>query len=258
MNTANNQTQNLNYNPHNPNFTNPGSKKFARDYDKEPLVIKSYERFFAYTIFFVPMMLAGLFIYLFTDYGAYTSKEEYISLASVISAVTAVVYFFTAVRAKHEVKFTNKHIEFISNGIVKRRCWIDKEELGLCFTLDGFNEGRLKMPVSDNIFFLVMALMMLIAWQGMAIAMVFFMYLGNVIFKLIIYLFLNKSLRGFRFLPFLRVAVPWYGNNFKAFPISMKYFSIYIYNEKVYEEIWRWFLQNGVNIDRVKRNYMFI
>ena len=258
MNTADNQTQNLNYNPQNPNLTNPGSKKFARDYDKEPLVIKNYERFFAYTIFFVPMMLAGLFICLFTDYGAYTSKEEYISLASVISAVTAVVYFFTAVRAKHEVKFTNKHIEFINKGIVKRRCGIDKEELGLCFTLDGFNEGRLKIPVSDKIFFLVMALMMLIALQGMAIAMVFFMYLCNVIFKLIVYLFLNKSLRGFRFLPFLRVAVPWYGNNFKAFPISIKYFSIYIYNEKVYDEIWRWFLQNGVNIDRVKRNYMFI
>ena len=114
------------------------------------------------------------------------------------------------------------------------------------------------MPVSDKIFFLVMALMMLVAWQGMAIAMVFFMYLSNIILKLIVYLFLNKSLRGFRFLPFLRVAEPWYGNNFIAFPISMKYFSIYIYNEKVYDEIWRWFLQNGVNIDRVKRNYMFV
>ena len=42
MNVADNQTQNLNYNPHNPNLTNPGSKKFARDYDKEPLVIKDY------------------------------------------------------------------------------------------------------------------------------------------------------------------------------------------------------------------------
>ena len=42
MNAADNQTQNLNYNPHNPNLTNPGSKKFARDYDKEPLIIKDH------------------------------------------------------------------------------------------------------------------------------------------------------------------------------------------------------------------------
>jgi len=50
LNTADNQTQNLNYNPHNPNLTNPGSKKVARDYDKEPIVIKSYERLFIVTL----------------------------------------------------------------------------------------------------------------------------------------------------------------------------------------------------------------
>ena len=88
--------------------------------------------------------------------------------------------------------------------------------------------------------------------------MVFFMYLSNIILKLTIYLFLNKSLRGFRFLPFLRVAEPIQGNSFQASVINMKYFSIYIYNEKIYKEIWWWFLQNGVNIDRVKRNYMFV
>ena len=55
MNAAGNKTQNLNYNPHNPNLTNPGSKKFARDYDKEPLVIKSYEDFFVETLFFMPL-----------------------------------------------------------------------------------------------------------------------------------------------------------------------------------------------------------
>ncbi len=235
-----------------------GSKKFERDYDKEPLVIKSYERFFVYTIFFIPVALAGLFLYLFTDLGVYTSKEEYIWCMAVISAVTAVVYFFTAMRAKHEVKFTNKYIEFLDNNVVKRRCNIDEEELGFCFTLTGFYKGTLRTPISSNIFFLVIALMMLIVWQGMAIAMVFFVYLCNIIFKLIVYLFLNKSLKGFRFLPFLRVSHPSYGRNFKATILNIKHFVIYMYDEKVYDEIWRWFLQNGINIDRVKRNYMFV
>ena len=44
MNIADNQTQNLNYNSQNPNLTNPGSKKFARDYDKEPIIIKDYKQ----------------------------------------------------------------------------------------------------------------------------------------------------------------------------------------------------------------------
>ena len=44
LNAAGNQTQNLNHNPHNPNLTNPGSNKFARVYDKEPVIIKDYKQ----------------------------------------------------------------------------------------------------------------------------------------------------------------------------------------------------------------------
>ena len=40
MNTANEQTKNSNNDFQNSNLTNPGSKKFTRDYDKEPIVIK--------------------------------------------------------------------------------------------------------------------------------------------------------------------------------------------------------------------------
>ena len=41
MNTANEQTLNL---------TNPGSNKFARDYDKDPLVITDYSNFIDFTL----------------------------------------------------------------------------------------------------------------------------------------------------------------------------------------------------------------
>ena len=42
MNTANEQDSNLNGDFQNSNLTNFSSKKFARDYDKEPLIIKDY------------------------------------------------------------------------------------------------------------------------------------------------------------------------------------------------------------------------
>ena len=42
MNTANEQTKNSNNDFQNSNLTNSGSKKFTRDYDKEPLMIKDY------------------------------------------------------------------------------------------------------------------------------------------------------------------------------------------------------------------------
>ena len=52
-----------------------GADKFGsnnlRDYDKEPFVIKSYERFFVYTIFFIPLAFSGLFLhFIFYNYGA--------------------------------------------------------------------------------------------------------------------------------------------------------------------------------------------
>ena len=65
MNTANEQTKNSNNNFQNSNLTNSGSKKFTRDYDKEPLVIKSYERFFVanllpFCIFGTVVIMLGL------------------------------------------------------------------------------------------------------------------------------------------------------------------------------------------------------
>ena len=254
MNTADNQAQNSNYNPHNPNLTNPSSKKFTRDYDKEPIIIKSYERFFVCVIYFVPLAFSGLFVSLVF----YDEKANYFEIAAVIFVLTIIAYIFTAARTKHEIRLTNRYIDFVDNGTLKRRCRIDEEELSLSFALSMFVDGAVKKPKSNKIFFFIIALMMLIAWQGMAVAMVFFIYLSNIILKLIIYLFLNKNLKGFKFFPFLRVANPSFGEWFQYKPVYPRYFFIYFYNKKVYEEICRWFLQNGVNIDYIKKDYLFI
>lgn len=60
MNSADNQAQNLNYNPHNPNLTNPGSGKFARDYDKEPIILKNYEEAYQVLLKMVQLII-GLY-----------------------------------------------------------------------------------------------------------------------------------------------------------------------------------------------------
>ena len=44
MNTANEQDSNLNDRFQNSNLTNFSSNKFARDYDKEPVIIKNYKQ----------------------------------------------------------------------------------------------------------------------------------------------------------------------------------------------------------------------
>lgn len=62
MNAADNQTQNLNYNPHNPNLTNPGSGKFLRNYDKEPIIIKDYKQNLSLFSAFLTLALVAIII----------------------------------------------------------------------------------------------------------------------------------------------------------------------------------------------------
>nr|WP_315017385.1 hypothetical protein [uncultured Campylobacter sp.] len=74
MNTADNQTQNLNHNPYNPNLTNPGSGKFARDYDKEPIIIKDYKQNFSLfsavlTLALVATIILVSLIFFFDEFG---------------------------------------------------------------------------------------------------------------------------------------------------------------------------------------------
>ena len=70
MNTTNEQDSNLNGDFQNSNLTNFSSKKFVRDYDKEPLIIKSYEGFFVKTL----LRKSGV------DCFAVSSLEEAITL----------------------------------------------------------------------------------------------------------------------------------------------------------------------------------
>ena len=57
MNTVNEQTSNLNSNLQNSNLMNSGSGKFARDYDKEPIVLKNYEEAYQILLKMIPFIL---------------------------------------------------------------------------------------------------------------------------------------------------------------------------------------------------------
>ena len=66
MNTANKQTSNLNDDPQSSNLANLDSGKFARDYDKEPIVLKNYEEAYQVLLVISPFMIgmtAAIYIY---------------------------------------------------------------------------------------------------------------------------------------------------------------------------------------------------
>ena len=65
MNTANEQTLNLTNNLQNSNLTNSGSKKFTRDYDKEPIIIKDKIKLLNFMIIALSFIFLFFFMYIF-------------------------------------------------------------------------------------------------------------------------------------------------------------------------------------------------
>ena len=113
MNTADNQTQNLNYNPHNPNLTNPGSNKFARDYDKEPIIIKDYKQ--NLSLFSALLTLALVAIIILISLIFSLMSLDRILFSSIITIIVLKPTFKEALNAPK-----NGHFSF-ENGAVKQQ-----------------------------------------------------------------------------------------------------------------------------------------
>jgi len=72
LNTVNEQTSNLNSNLQNSNLTNSGSKKFARDYDKEPIIVKNYEKSYQILLKMAQLMIGLCGAVVLNSYDDYT------------------------------------------------------------------------------------------------------------------------------------------------------------------------------------------
>ena len=109
MNTADKQNSNLKGDFQNSNLKNPGSKKFARDYDKEPIVIKNYEGFFVKTSVLCPMFFCITILIIFDKYQANTI---FVTLwLCFVFCWIFIPYYYYVVRHKFEVKFTKSASE---------------------------------------------------------------------------------------------------------------------------------------------------
>ena len=139
LNVADNQTQNLNYNPRNPNLTNPGSKKFARDYDKEPLVIKSYEDFFVETLFFMPLAFSIIVTIFIMGWVEDKSIDNILPLVIALACIACwmiIDYFFYVIKKKDTVHFMNDSVKFYENGILKHTSSLKNLDELICKPLD--------------------------------------------------------------------------------------------------------------------------
>ena len=219
----------------------------ARDYDKDPIIIKNYEKFFVYARLFIILPVSGLPLLLIRDiidFG-YIDTYEYLLSCIALLLIAVITYIFTAIRNKREIKFTNQYIEFLDKGVVKRQCKVEEEALRRNFSTENFRASSF-----------IVLVVLCIGSLGLFLVALIFMYIINMLLKLIVYFYINRSLKGFKIFPFIKVARPGYDKYlYNAVAISAHYYLIYLYSSEIYDEVREYFLQKNINIDYIKKDY---
>ncbi len=104
------------------------NKQKARDYDKEPIIVKNYERLLISTITFLyaPMILGG---YILSIWDLIFSKHH-ISMMEISSSVIFGIFIAIVLRLiynscvsnnNRKIYFMNNSIDFYNNGELERR-----------------------------------------------------------------------------------------------------------------------------------------
>ena len=219
----------------------------ARDYDKDPIIIKNYEKFFVYARLFIILPVSGLPLLLIRDiidFG-YINTYEYLLSCMALLLIAVITYIFTAIRNKREIRFTNQYIEFLDKGVVKRQCKVEKDKLCKNFSTQNFRTPS----------FIVLVIFC-VGSLGFFFVFLLCMYVANIFIKFVVYFCINKGIKGFKIFPFIKVDEPWHGGYlYYSVVVSAHYYLIYLYSSEIYDEVREYFLQKNINIDYIKKDY---
>lgn len=213
-----------------------------RDYDENPLIINCYDEIFLLTLYMFDFVLAILLLQYFCSiFGIFDSPTQSEKTLFDILTCIAIGYVMIVCLAhnkyfyNYKIKFTNNHIYFIHNGKVKKSSPVTKDELIRPFFVTGNIRGL------SFIFGIIICATLSI-----------FILFANISIKLFVYLYLNGNLKGFKIFPFIQVCSPDLMHNIYGAHL------IYFYNDKVYLEVKKYFLQKNININDLPKKYLGI
>jgi len=153
-----------------------------------------------------------------------------------ILLIAVITYIFIAIRNKREIRFTDQYIEFLDKGVVKRQCKVEEEVLRRNFSTENFRTSSF-----------IVLVVLCVGSLGLFLVALIFMYITNMLLKLIVYFYINHSLKGFKIFPFIKVARPGYGKYlYNAVAIAAHYYLIYLYSSEIYDEVREYFLQKKI------------
>ena len=160
----------------------------ARDYDKEPIAIKNYEKFFVYSFLVLLLPISTLHAFLIIDFINHDDIDivQYFAILFIILLSTVIISIFTIIHPRQEIKFTNNYIEFISDDLVEKRCEIDENALSLNFSI-GILASSYEIGKSEKIFLYFIAIFMCVTWWNIFFIAVSFTYLFGFLLNFILF-----------------------------------------------------------------------
>ena len=263
MNTANKQTSNLNDDPQSSNLANLDSGKFARDYDKEPIVLKNYEEAYQVLLVISPFMIGMTAAIYICGNNNYTSGIEIVT--GCIYVLLLVLFFvlleFIGYKKEQPIlKIKNSSIEFYEKG---KRVFVSKRDDLRKFIYKPFFSGSNRprswiylLAITPPAFYFIYIMTLSSYVTHIALCIAVFGLIGNFLTKFLFCLILGG--RNAKFSPFLVICIDEPHNkpgSFWGVPHG-NYFTITIVDKETYREVKGYFLsKHGVNIDEIDKVY---
>lgn len=233
--------------------SNENTNSTQRDYDKEPLIIKSYERFFVTNLVPFCMFMFCSFVFLFGDlFDTETTqlKKEIDYKIGFSIIFFEIIYLFISyyhyvIKNKFEIYLTNKSIDFYKNGVLERKIYHNDFKSSIVKTF-WQNSSKSDLNSFWDILFLPCNLILMIVFGWLA-----------VIFKFLFHIIFGGNPKYFTALPSIALMRPQYPNFvYHAWIIAGKNYLVYIIKRQDYLDLKEYFLQtNDINIDYIEKSY---
>lgn len=245
---------------------NKSSKVQARDYDKNPIILKNYEYLYQKLLMVFSLFIGGVFAIIVnfdwkaSDAVDYSAKDGIylILFLSFLSLFIILPELIDYRKDRPMIQLKNNQIEFYEKDKIAHveQCENLQHNMDWSFFIGNFKgkRGLLYMFMAVLLCLVFMTIdLVVVRWF---LSFVLFQFVGNILVKFIFCLVLGKSGdRRFSLFPALRVGEPHYGH-IGLFACS-RYYLIPIFRNSIYFELKEYFLtRHNININDVDKIYL--
>jgi len=244
---------------------NKSSEVQARDYDKDPIILKNYEYLYQKLLMVFSLFIGGVFAIIVNfDWeaggAADYSANDGICMILFLSFLSLFIILPELIDYRKErpvIQLKNNQIEFYEKDKIAyvEQCENLRHNMDWSFFIGNFEGKRrwIYLFIAAVLCLVFMMIDLVIARWFFSFAL--FQFVGNILVKFIFCLVLGKSGdRRFSLFPALRVGEPHYGH-IGLFACS-RYYLIPIFRNSIYFELKEYFLaRHNININDIDKIY---